>query len=330
MGSPGTAGAAAARRPDAADLHRLVSAAVAAPSIHNTQPWRYRFDPDTVTVEVRAAADRVLPRTDPDGRALHISVGAAVFNLRIACEQQGRQPLVRLLPRADEPDLVATLDLAPAPGRTPREDLDDLYGAIWRRHSSRRPYAARPVPEQVRAELARAAAEEGALLHFPGRTETTRILQLTAMAEQDNNADPGRRGESHAWVRDGIPAEALGPRDANGTVPLRDFTAASPADRRPREAFEAHPLVAVLATAGDRPADWVRAGQALEHVLLAATARGLRASLLHQALEWPDLRWALRDVREGVEHPQMLLRLGYGPEGSATPRRPVAEVLDEE
>ncbi|MGW3981127.1 Acg family FMN-binding oxidoreductase, partial [Streptomyces mirabilis] len=78
----------------------------------------------------------------------------------------------------------------------------------------------------------------------------------------------------------------------------------------------------------DHPEDWLRAGQAMEHVLLLATLEGLSSSFVTQALEWPDLRWPLRDPLSGSAHVQMVLRLGYGPGGPGTPRRPVPEVLD--
>jgi nitroreductase len=322
------------KAPDAATLDLLVSAAAAAPSLHNTQPWRYRFDPDTVAIEVRADTARALPQTDPAGRALHISVGAALFNLRVAVAHTGREPVVRLLPHPADPGLLASVRMAGQPsdddhdGRRGRE----LYDALWRRHSSRHPFSGRQVPPAVTAELVDAALAEGARLRLPGPAETVRILQLTAEAERRGASDPGRAAESRDWVRegatDGLPTAALGPQDAEGHLPVRDFTALRPAPRPPAEAFETHPAIAVLGTRHDRRADWLRAGLALEHVLLVATAHGVRTSLLHQAVEWPDLRWALRDVHEGIVHVHMLIRFGYGPQGASTPRRPVVEVLD--
>lgn len=83
---------------DAAALEQLISAAVAAPSVHNTQPWRYRLRPETATLEVRAVPERALRAIDPSGRALHISIGASLFNLRVAARHLGWEPAVRLLP----------------------------------------------------------------------------------------------------------------------------------------------------------------------------------------------------------------------------------------
>lgn len=316
---------------DAATLEKLISAAVAAPSVHNTQPWRYRLDPVTSTIEVRAATERALRQIDPVGRALHVSIGAALFNLRVAVTHFGWEPVVQLLPRPAEPGLLASVRLAgPLAGGEPHRA--DLYDAVWRRHSSRFPFSGYPLPPELLAEIMEAARAEGGRLHFPGPTETRRILQLTAEAERRGATDPARREESRGWVRegahDGLPGIALGPQDATGHLPVRDFSALRPVSQQPSAAFERHPVIAVLSTPRDRRADWLRSGQALEHALLVATSHGIRASLLHQAIEWPDLRWALRDPRGRAESPQMLIRLGYGPEGPATPRRPAQDVTE--
>ncbi|MGW7520115.1 Acg family FMN-binding oxidoreductase [Streptomyces sp. NPDC054796] len=316
---------------DAATLETLISAAVAAPSIHNTQPWRYRLAPDTLTLSVRAATERGLRHTDPVGRALHLSVGAAVLNMRVAVAHFGWKPLVRLLPVPSEPDLLATVRLAGA-SRPDPSHREDLYEAVWRRHSSRLPFTGHPVPPALRAELTEAAHSEGAALVFPGQDEVARLLALTADAESRGFQDAERRAEIRRWAYGSGPGlgigTAAGPQDTRRKLPMRDFTGARRTAGLPSRAFERHPLLAVLSTQHDRRADWLRAGQALERVLLLATAHRLRASLLHQALEWPDLRWALGDAGVPVRHPQMLVRLGYGPPGPATPRLPADAVLD--
>jgi nitroreductase len=315
---------------DVPTLETLIAASVAAPSIHNTQPWRFRLDPDTVTLEIRAVVERGLPHIDPSGRALHVSVGCALFNLRIAVAHYGWEPVTRRLPRPGEPDLLATVRLA---GTTRFAAAPELYNALWLRRSSRFPFSDRPVPASVLTELTEAAHAEGAVLDLPGPTATDRLLRLTRQAEQRNIADTGRAVESRRWVHPpdaeslGMPPETIGPQDFREQIPVRDFGAHRHPAALAARPFEKRPSIAVLSTLHDRRTDWLRAGEALERVLLVATVHGVRASLLHQALEWPDLREQLADGRR--EHAQMVLRLGYGRQGPASPRRSAGQSLEQ-
>jgi nitroreductase len=305
----------------------LVHAATLAPSMHNTQPWRFRLLRDAETIELYADPDRMLPRSDPHGRAVHIGCGAALFNLRVAAATAGRQALVRLLPATSEPLLLASVRLAGQ--HRPDETDRELYAAIPARHSNRGPYSGRPVPPGVRAELVAAAQFEGATLSLPGQAETHRLLRLIADAECDLIGDPGYRDELARWVggerdKDGIPGSAAGPRDPRGSTPVRDFLGGHTAGYA---WFEEQPQLAVLSTATSTKLDWLRAGQALQRVLLTATQHGIATSLLTQPLETSDA-WQVRDPMSGRGTPQLILRIGYGLPAPASPRRPVSDVLD--
>jgi nitroreductase len=312
---------------DSATVESLLAAAVAAPSIHNTQPWRFHVDARDRLLEVHAVPERTLPLTDPTHRAGHLSVGAAVFNLRLAAVHHGLRPEVALLPDPREPGLLATVRLTGPLGADDRLPDHGLYAAIARRRTSRLPFTGRPVPDAVVAEMVTAAHAAGARLHLPDIAGTRRLLRLTAAAEARNHAHPDRVAETRTWLRTpgsdipyGIPVTALGPPDAAARIPMRDFTGRLPGPRLPALGFERHVQTALLWTSHDRREDWLRAGQALQYVLLTATARGLRTSLLHQAMEWPDLRRAAALPRAGRCHPHILIRLGYGRDGARTPR----------
>ncbi|NED70862.1 hypothetical protein G3I51_00505 [Streptomyces sp. SID9944] len=310
---------------DATAVESLLHAAVAAPSMHNTQPWRFGMEADTGAIHVRADRARRLPHCDPQLRAQHLSVGAAVFNLRVAAAHLGWEPDVRLLPDPGDPDLLATVRLTVATGGT-LPPYGDLYDAVARRHTSRMPFTGRPVPDHIVAEMLAAARSEGAHLDVPGVVGTRALLRLTALGEARNAADPDRAAEARHWITPphtrapyGIPLTSLGPRDLGRRMPMRDFTGPLPGLPLPALRFERHAQVALLWTAHDRPADWLRAGQALERALLVATRHGVRTSMLHQAMEWPDLRAAMSGTRQRC-HPHLLIRFGYGPDGGPTPR----------
>ena len=328
-GAPGGGPAAAQVQLSVQLVRDLVRAAVAAPSMHNAQPWRFRVRPGMRVMELYADPARMLPSADPRGRGMHIGCGAALFNLRLAAAVASCQAAVQPFPirmnrccwlPPGSPGLTAPV--TPSANCMPPSRTGALTAA--------RSVAGR-YPPGVLAELAEAAGLEDAILHILDHDETVRILHLAADAESSQLADSAYRAELALWIggqrdRDGIPDSALGPRAATGLTPVRDFTPARPDPVR-YASFEATPQLAVLSTRFSAPADWLRAGQALQRVLLTAAARGVATTPLTQPLETDDA-WLVRDPRSGVEEPQMILRLGYGLLVPPTPRRPVSDVLD--
>ncbi|MFJ2789850.1 Acg family FMN-binding oxidoreductase [Streptomyces sp. NPDC087290] len=340
----------------------LVADATAAPSMHNAQPWLFRYGHRSRTLALRADFERRMPEADPTGRALHVGCGAALLNLRVSAAHHGLEAATTLLPDPSDPVLLASVRLDDGPDARPdngpdarpddgpgarpddgpgasggraEEGLRALHPAIANRHTSRYPFDEQAIPDDVRARLVRAARAEGADLVFLAGPHLETVLGLIRDAEGYDRGDPAREAEQEHWARytktdapvDGIPDYAFGPRDAAERATNRDFAGSIPVPGRAHVPFEHQPQLALLSTGGDRPADWLRAGQALERVLLTATLDAVSTSFATQPLEWPDLRWVLRDPVHGTGHPQMIIRLGYGPTGPRTPRRPLDRVL---
>ncbi|MFD9034452.1 Acg family FMN-binding oxidoreductase [Streptomyces sp. NPDC059567] len=322
---------------DAAVVTSLVEDAVLAPSMHNAQPWKFVHRTGSRSIAMYGDPDRTLPYGDPDHRALHLGCGAAPFNLRVAAAHSGRAATVRLFPAPEDPWFLADTMLdEPAPEPSER-DLADLHPAVRRRHTSRFPFSDEQIPKPILDGLCSAALLEGCRLITPGAWHASAVMEVVHDAELLEAADEAVREEIATWTRtgrtdegpddQGIPADALGPRQYGVDSPVRDFDPTRRVPDRAVAVFEKHPHIALLGTVNDTPADWLRAGQAMQRMLLQAILDGLATSLMSQPLEWPELRSSVRDPSSAIGFVHMVFRLGYGPQGAATPRRPVGEVL---
>ena len=326
----------------AAELSVVVEAAVAAatraPSVHNTQPWRFRVAGDRV--ELLADFSRKLSVLDPTGRQLYVSCGAALHHLRVALRAAGYAAVVSLLPDGESGERLATVLVQP--GAAADETAVALAAAIADRHTQRDPFAERRVAHATLAELRQAAETEGAWLALlEARDDQITLAVLQSHADQLERDNPDYQAELLAWRRtdptdpaaDGIPPSALPASGERHTeVTVRDFAAGEPTNLDTDTDTDApppdeRPALVILGTDADTPAQWLAAGQALSRLLLQATVLGLRASMLGQVIDLPGTRQQLRTLLRLIGEPQMVLRVGYGPAAPPTPRRPLTDVL---
>lgn len=315
------------------DIENIVRAAGAAPSVHNSQPWQFAVD-DGDILQLSAAVDRALWVADPSARLLYMSCGAALLNARLAIRATGGQPDLWLLPHPDYSfDVLARICISP--GTPPSPEERKLYDAIPRRRTNRGPCTGQPIPEPVTQAMRAAARAEGAELHMLDSDQTESVLAASAEAGGELAANAEHQVELRRWIGtgrdDGIPLAALPHQPAREPAPVRthDYFAAVPRAKGPKVEYERFPQMAVLTTAEDEPEDWLVGGQALQRVLLTATASGISASFLCQLLELRDMREDDPPHWPGPANPQMIIRLGYAVEPPVSvPRRPLADVLD--
>lgn len=361
------------------DMARIIKAVDTAPSIFNQRPWDVQLSDDRDRVELYANPGRAAGKFLP--REVAISCGAALYNLRLTIRVAGRTPSVWLLPGLDRESplldhlgagrvLLATVEVMPGRAAPPRSGVQELYEAMWLRHTSREPYRLLPVPEPILVEMENAAAAEHGSLRILHRRQCSQILRSAARAS-DRLAGvtgsglipspPGEQSLAEFRAASGelnkVPCSTYGPRPVDEDEPptrpdfwLQDRTAI----------FEKRPQLMALSTDDDRPLDWLRAGQALQHALLTATrysmsspnglsrryrvslnygrwgpsrsrllvpaGYGVTASFLSQSLELADLtnrprHWPWHWYYPEV--PQLVLRVGFAPmEPAHAPWRP--------
>jgi len=199
--------------PHANVLVQSALAALAAPSVFDSQPWRWRISDETA--DLRADRTRQLAAVDPDGRLLTVSCGAALHHARTALAAAGYGTEVAYLPDPDDADLLATIRLGRPVVADPQTQR--LFRAMSLRATDRRPFADQPVPAQALIELCAAAEAHGAHLYLAERP-TTHVVLFT---DGNDRVDWLASGEALSAVLLAAAAHGL-----VATSPLSDLVAA--------------------------------------------------------------------------------------------------------
>lgn len=321
-----------------ADLAEAVERALRAPSVHNTQPWLWRIRPGVV--ELHADWTRHLAATDPDRRDVMLSCGAALHHLQVCLAARGVAAHVARLPDSENLGHLATITIRPG---TANAHHAALFTSIDRRRTDRRRMSHRAVPpSHIRALAEQAARAGAALLPVTGPALRGRLIAALAEAAHTQEDTPGYLTELQLWTRrhaagrDGIPVGNMPPRPV-GLIepsPLRRFPPGvlhQPSHPPGRGPVDDAAGLLVIATRRDDQLDRLRAGEATSAVLLAATQLGLATTPLSQALEVEATRRELQQqVLRVLEHPQLIVRVGWpaiAAEPPRTPRRDLRFVL---
>ncbi len=307
----------------------MAEAARLAPSVHNSQPWRFEPLPDGLAVH--EDADRALPSLDPRGRQRTMSCAAAVVNAAVALAHAGVQPVVELLPDAGRPGLLAVVRA----GRPAAPDDGDLrrYAAVSSRRAHRRLHQRRELTADDVEALCEAVAGEGARPVVPDAPARRRLGALLRRAVSHQLEDVDHLAEVDRWVRhpgdpqehaDGIPVASLGTTPYPADSIVHDGWDPEELDEVPVEAELELSTVIAITTRGDTRRDWLVAGMALERLWLDAAVRDLALTFADQATQWAETRDQAAAVLGVPGELQLVLRLGYPlVDVPATPRRPL-------
>lgn len=304
-------------------LELAARASLRAPSVFNTQPWKWHVIGDRL--ELTTDPSRRLDVTDAEGRLLLISCGGALHHARVALAAAGWRADVQRFPDEQRPDLLARIRVV---GRIETDPAaKELSAAISRRRTDRRAFGERPVVEQTLTRLRRLVESEGAYLHVVPDDRVPELAVSVDLAADANYFDPAHRTEltswTHrpAWTGDGVPPNtAVEP--SLRRVPARNFLPdGSPGLLAGADHDEGATYVIVFGTT-DRPVDLLRGGEAMSALLLQATAEGLATAPITEAVEvaWP--RQLLTRLLSGVGEPYLVVRLGYVESAEAVPPSP--------
>ena len=304
-----------------------------APSLHNSQPWRWVATDRGV--DLFADPGRMMRAADSSGREALISCGAVLDHFRVAMAAAGWDTAVRRLPDPDNPLHIAGVDVTAAPHVTARERA--RADAILLRRTDRLPMAAPQDWEGLAAALS-GTAQRGAV-----RADTLADDARESLAEACHLADAIRMYDSryHSelfwWTADfvaddGIPRSALISAAESDRVDVgRSFPVAAHPERR-RDVDDDRAGILVLSTEDDSRESVLRCGEALSAVLLDATMAGMATCTVTHITEVPDGRDIVASLVGVTTIPQAIVRVGVAPALAAppppTPRRPIREVFE--
>lgn len=318
------------RFPDAGTIRTALTLASRAPSVHNTQPWRWRVD--AASLQLYADPARQLPNTDPEGRDLILSCGTALHHCVAAFAAVGWRSRVSRLPNAGDPAHLATIELSPQPA-----DFVDiaLAAAIPRRRTDRRHYSSWPVPTGDIALMAARAARAGVTLCQVEDIDTLHDIVAESVHDhltQDYLAELTAWSGRYFSVA-GVPAHNAPAPDPDAKIPSRLFAGAALPMAPDSSAADDNAVVLALGTRHDDRLAQLRAGEATSVVLLTATSTGLASCPVTEPLETAETREAVRsDIFGDSNYPQMLLRVGWAPINAdplpATPRRDLGDFVE--
>jgi nitroreductase len=315
-----------------AQLAATVELACRAPSLHNSQPWRWIFDAGTL--HLFADHTRVGSHTDSTGREVILSCGVVLDHLTVAAAAGGWRVTVDRYPDPHDHDHLASVAFHPAQSAGEHERL--LGEAISRRRTDRLAFAAPEPWHEVEPRLRTTLQGTVAYLDVIDDNGRPALADASRRSEEHRLGDASYRYEllwwtGHSSATDGVPSSALPSRaEASRVDVARDFPTYGSGDRRPQVDRD-HSNILVLSTYDDSRKNTLRCGEALSRVLLECTAMDLATCTLTHMIELHSSREMVRRITGRRAEPQVLIRVGraaeIGPPPERTPRRPLADVL---
>lgn len=314
-------------------IKKVVELACRAPSLHNSQPWRWVAEDGALHLFLDK--HRILYSADHSGREALISCGAVLDHLRVASAAAGWDAEVDRFPDPDDPQHLASVDFTPMNLVT--EEHHRRADAIRQRRTDRLPFGAPRGWGAIEARLRNSVTSAAVRLDVIADELRSELAHASRLTESLRLYDTSYQSELLWWTgpfesTEGVPHSALlSASEADRMDIGRDFPRVQHADRRVEFGHD-QAKVLVLSTHDNDRGSLLECGEVLSAVLLEATLAGLATCTLSHITEL----WASRDIISSLigqtTTPQVLIRVGLAPPQEdpppPTPRRPIDEVLE--
>ena len=320
--------------PDSRVIRDAVMLACRAPSLHNSQPWRWVAE--GATLHLWADPSRLMPGTDHSGRELTLSCGAVLDHLRVAMAAAGWESIIERFPDPHRADHLATLQFRPAAAVS--EAQRRRADAIRRRRTDRLPFAAPSGWVRLEPLLRDAVKSHDVMLDVVADDARQGLAEASRLTETLRRYDTSYQAELRWWtspftLNTGVPQGAMVSSSEAARVDVaREFPPAGGGRRRAGTEFD-HSKILVLSTPHeDAPLDVLRCGEAMSAALLECTVAGMATCTLTHMTEVAPSREIIRQLIGQRGLPQVLIRVGRPPARdehvAPTTRRPLTDVLE--
>ncbi|MBI2450682.1 MAG: nitroreductase family protein [Candidatus Nealsonbacteria bacterium] len=313
------------------EIKSLLHYGVLAPSSHNSQPWAFKIGENNL--EIYADFKRKLKEGDKDGRMLFVSLGCLITNLKIAADYLGLAYDFNYL--SEPTGLAAIMNF-----RGEKEKSEKYFKAIAERRSNRNRYKDMLIPEPNLKELENLNCEKSLRINFiTGQELKSKIAEISSQAMGQAMSNRNFRRELASWLRTNLTMKKDGmPGNGHGISLLVSFIApfilrhvnvSKVEAKKEKKRIMNFPAVGIISSKENNPASWLKTGELLEMILLAAQSRGIDSAIRVAAIENQEAREKLKNALNLKGFlPQMLFGLGYAEkEAPHSPRRKIEDFI---
>lgn len=317
---------------DSEIIKAAVQLACRAPSLHNSQPWRWVLEGRELQLFVDT--NRIPAAADKSGRESLISCGAALDHCRVAMAASGWTANVDRFPNPNDPRHLASIDFSSS--RFVTDGHRRRAEAILRRRTDRLPFAAPTDWGLFEAELLASLNLDSVQLAVVADDNRSELAAATEITESLRLYDAPYHAELHWWTSglgtgEGIPRSSLTSAAESDRVDVERSFPVNPDSHRRPDIDEDRSKIVALSTFDDTRNSVLRCGEALSAFLLDATMAGFATCTVTHLMEYPASRDVVAKLTGG-HRPQVLVRVGSAPAVGdvppPTPRRPIGEVLE--
>ncbi len=314
---------------DSKKLQFFAKYAILAPSGHNTQPWHFISDGQTLILKADPA--RHLPYSGTKAAEPFISLGCCLAAMDLAANGFGYRLQITYKNKGDS---AATIKIS---DRTTPDS--SLLKAIVHRTSNRNSYHTEGLPTEILQNIVKTNLRDVDTHIISTKIDIDFVAQQTAAATIKIMSDPKFRLELSKWVRnnatrkyDGMPAFAQGmpmPPSLIAKHVVKNIDVSKVQAKKDAQRVTHSADLVILMIKNQNQAAFLDAGRLYAHICILAQQQGISTSGVGASVIDPEIRQTIKDHFKLPYQPVAIIRLGKSDKDARhTPRWPLSKVIN--